>query len=69
MALDRHQKLMLRRRQPGLRGLLLAPAQETPERDAKVQEVREILAGRMNERPPRLERRKHRNPICRELVY
>lgn len=48
MALDRHQKLMLRGRESRLSGLLLAPAQEAPERDAEVQVLLEILFGRGN---------------------
>jgi hypothetical protein len=48
MSLDRDQELMLGRGQPGLSGLLLAPAQEAPERDAEVQVLPEVLVGRMN---------------------
>jgi hypothetical protein len=48
MSLDRNQKLVLRRRQPGLSGLLLAPAEEAPERYAEAQVLPEVFFGRVN---------------------
>ena len=51
MTPDRHRELVLRRRKADRRCLLLAPPQEAPYGDTKVQEMLEILFGRLNGAP------------------
>jgi hypothetical protein len=47
MTLDRHQQLVLDVRQADRAGLIFAPALETPESDAKGEQVFEILPNRL----------------------
>jgi hypothetical protein len=60
---DRHQELVLRRGEPDRRRMLLTPPEEASHRNAKVQEMPEILLGRLNGPPSSAETSEiHRNP-------
>ena len=57
------RKISLRRGEADRRRVLLAPPEEATHRDAKVQEMLEILLGRLNELPSSAETSEiHRNP-------